>query len=256
MLLLCQNNEELIRRNENMEKKKILSILFAVLLYGALWGIFEATLGTVLHLPFFEAGKLFTKSSIIMVPIAFFFMTLCYKKTGSLLSVLFVGLVSATIKLSTAFVMGMTIYVYFPAIYIVAESLAMMGALAIFRPTKVLSLQSFASFVAANTTYQFTYICIGSITAVANPSLTKNINAFANMQNWQKVGEKYLFTYNGVAIVYALVLGGALYGLYRLALKFDLNTKLNLKKIIYSPITASVALVAAFALTISLATIK
>ena len=237
-------------------KNKFLSILFPVLLYGALWGLFEATLGTMLHLPFFEAGKLFTKSSIIMVPIAFLFMTLCYKKTGSLLSVLFAGLVSATIKLSTAFVMGMTIYVYFPAIYIVVESLAMMGALAIFRPTKVLSLKSFASFVTANTSYQFAYISIASIVAVANPTLTKNINAFENMANWQKVGEKYLFTYNGVAIVYALAFGAILYGLYCLAIKLHLNEKVTLKKIIYSPITASVALVAAFAVSISLATIK
>lgn len=237
-------------------KKKILSILFASLLFGALWGIFEATLGTLLHLPFFEAGKLFTKSSIIMVPIAFLFMTLCYKKTTSLLSVLFAGIVSATIKLSTAFVMGMTIYVYFPAIYIVVESLAMMGALAIFRPTKVLSLKSFASFVTANTSYQFAYISIASIVAVASPTLTKNINAFENMTNWQKVGEKYLFTYNGVAIVYALAFGAILFGLYCLAIKLHLNEKVALRKIVNSPITASVALVAAFALSISLATIK
>ena len=237
-------------------KKKFLCILLPALLFGALWGIFEATLGTLLHLPVFEVGKLFTKSSIIMVPIAFFFMTLCYKKTGSLLSVLFAGIVSALIKLSTAFVMGMTIFVYFPAIYIVVESLAMMGALAIFRPTKVLSLQSFASFVTANTVYQFSYISIASIVAVANPKLTNNINAFENMKNWQKVGEKYLFTYNGVAIIYALALGAVLYGLYRLAIKLNLNEKVELKKIVYSPITASVAVVAAFALSISLATVK
>ena len=245
-----------VRRKSMENKKKILSILLPVLLYGALWGIFEATLGTILHLPAFEVGKLFTKSSIIMVPVAFLFMTLCYKKTGSLLSVFFAGLLSATIKLSTAFVMGMTIYVYFPAIYIVVESLAMMGALAIFRPKKVLSLESFASFVTANTVYQFSYISIASIVAVASPTLTGNINAFANMKNWQKVGEKYLFTYNGVAIVYALALGAVLYGLYRLAIKLNLNEKVELKKIVYSPITASVAVVAAFALSISLATVK
>ena len=237
-------------------KKKFLSILLPALLFGALWGIFEATLGTLLHLPVFEVGKLFTKSSIIIVPIAFLFMSLCYKKSGSLLSVFFAGLISATIKLSTAFVMGMTIYVYFPAIYIVVESLAMMGALAIFRPNKVLSLKNFASFVTANTVYQFSYVSIASIVAVANPTLTKNINAFENMANWSKVGEKYLFTYNGVAIVYALAFGAILYGLYRLALKLNLNEKVNFNKIIYSPITTSIAVVAAFAVSISLATIK
>lgn len=237
-------------------KKKFLSILLPALLFGALWGIFEATLGTLLHLPAFELGGLFTKSSIIIVPIAFLFMSLCYKKSGSLLSVFFAGLISATIKLSTAFVMGMTIYVYFPAIYIVVESLAMMGALAIFRPNKVLSLKNFASFVTANTVYQFAYISIASIVAVANPTLTKNINALENMTNWQKVGEKYLFTYNGVAIIYALAFGAILYGLYRLAMRFNLSEKVNLNKIVYSPITASVTVAIAFAVSISLATIK
>ena len=237
-------------------KKNILSILFPVLLYGALWGIFEATLGTLLHLPAFEAGGLFTKSSIIMVPVAFLFMTLCYKKTNSLTSVVFVGLIAATIKLSTAIVVPFTIYVYFPAIYIVVESLAMFGALAIFRPTSVLSLKTFASFVVACFTYQFAYICICSITAVAAPGLTSNINAFESMANWKKVGEKYLFTYNGVAIIYALAIGGAAFGISKLLTKLNVETKFDYKKIINSPITASVALAVAFALTISLSAIK
>ncbi len=238
-----------------MDKKKVLSILFPALLYGALWGIFEATLGTLLHLPAFEAGGLFTKSSIIMVPVAFLLMTLCYKKTGSLTSVLFAGLISATIKLSTAIVVPFTVYVYFPAIYIIVESLAMFGALAIFRPTNVLSTRSFAAFVAACATYEFTYICICSITAVAAPGLTNNINAFASMANWKKVGEKYLFTYNGVAIVYALLIGGAAYGVSKLLTKLNIETKFDIKKVFNSPITASATLAVAFALTISLAAI-
>lgn len=238
-----------------MDKKKVLSILFPVLFYGALWGIFEATLGTLLHLPAFEAGGLFTKSSIIMVPVAFLLMTLCYKKTGSLTSVLFAGLISATIKLSTAIVVPFTVYVYFPAIYIVAESLAMFGALAIFRPTNVLSTRSFAAFVAACATYEFTYICICSITAVAAPALTNNINAFASMSNWKKAGEKYLFTYNGVAILYALLIGGAAYGINKLLTKLNVETKFDYKKLFNSPITASATLAVAFALTISLAAI-
>lgn len=239
-----------------MEKrKKFFSYLFPILLYGSLWGIFEATLGTILHLPAFEAGGLFTKSSIIIIPVAFFIMALCYKKTGSLKSVVFAGLIAASIKLSTAIVVPFTIYVYFPAIYIVVESLAMFGALAIFRPTKVLSLKTFASFVIACTTYQFTYICICSITAVAAPGLTGNINAFASMENWKKVGEKYLFTYNGVAIIYALLAGGAMYGISKLLTKLNVQVKFDYKRIINSPITASVALVAAFALTISLSLI-
>lgn len=237
-------------------KKKFLSILFPVLFYGALWGIFEATLGTLLHLPAFEAGGLFTKSSIIMVPVAFLIMTLCYKKTGSLISVVFAGLISATIKLSTAIVVPFGIYIYFPAIYIVVESLAMFGALAIFRPSNVLSTKTFAAFVVAAVTYQFTYISICSITAVAAPGLTGNINAFESMANWKKVGEKYLFTYNGVAIIYALALGGAAYGISKLLTKLNVETKFDYKKILNSPITVSATLAVAFALTISLSLVK
>lgn len=245
-------NSALIGDTQMENKKKFLNILFPVLLYGALWGFFEATLGTLLHLPAFELGGLFTKSSIIMVPLAFLFMTLCYKKTGLLVSTVFVGMIAALIKLSTAIVMGMTIYVYFPAIYIIAESLAMFGALAIFRPNETLSLKTFAAFVAANTIYQFAYISISSIVAVAAPALTNNINAFADMTNWKKVGEKYLFTYNGVAIIYALVIGGAMYGVLKLLTKLNIETKFDVKKIAYSPITASVALAVAFATSISL----
>ena len=240
-----------------MEKRnKILAMLFPVLLFGGLWGIFEATLGTLLHLPAFEVGGLFTKSSIIMVPVAFLFMTLCYKKTGSLVSVFLAGLLSALIKLSTAIVVPFTIYVYFPAIYIVIESLAMVAALAIFKPSKVLSLKSFASFVSAAFIYQFSYISVSSIVAVAAPELTNNINAFANMDNWKKVGEKYLFTYNAVAILYALVIGGVLYGLYQLTVKYKVNEKFDIKKIVYSPITASMSVALAFVLAISLSTVK
>ena len=53
-----------------MEKKqRILKIVFSVLLFGGLWGILEATLGTLLHMPFVP-GTVFLSSTTIMVPIA------------------------------------------------------------------------------------------------------------------------------------------------------------------------------------------
>ena len=42
------------------QENKHLNILFSVLLFGGLWGIVEATLGTLLHLPGFEETGLFS----------------------------------------------------------------------------------------------------------------------------------------------------------------------------------------------------
>ena len=75
------------------------------------------------------------------------------------------------------------------------------------------------------------------------------------MANWKKVGEKYLFTYNGVAIIYALAVGGALFGISKLLEKVNFETQFDYKKILNSPITASITLAVAFALTISLSAI-
>ena len=75
------------------------------------------------------------------------------------------------------------------------------------------------------------------------------------MSNWKKAGEKYLFTYNGVAILYALLIGGAAYGINKLLTKLNIEAKFDYKKLFNSPITASATLAVAFALTISLAAI-
>ena len=64
-----------------MEKKtKALNILFSVLLFGGLWGILEATLGTLLHV---KSLGMYACSTTIMVPIAFMLMGACYKRSGS-----------------------------------------------------------------------------------------------------------------------------------------------------------------------------
>ena len=125
------------------EKKFNLSLLFNVLFWGGLWGIVEATLGTILHLPAFEGAGLFLGSSVIIIPIAYFLMANCYKRTNSFYSVYLMGVLAALIKLSVGFVIGFINKVYNPAIYIVVESLAMGTALLIIRPTNVLSFKWF-----------------------------------------------------------------------------------------------------------------
>ena len=218
-----------------------------ILLFGSLWGILEATLGTLLHLPMFDKAGMYAASTTIMVPIAYYLMANCFKRTGTVFAMPCMGVLAALIKLTVAFVIGFRPSVYNPAIYIVAESLAMMGALAIFRPTNVLSLRTLGAVILANTTYQFAYLMINWANG--------GTNVFASEKAWINVGEKYLFKFNCVAILYLFASGALFYGLFKIFEKLNIEVKFDYKKIIYSPITASVAFVLAVALTITLAAI-
>lgn len=231
---------------ENTEKKFSLKTWMSILFWGALWGIVEATLGTILHLPGFDGTGIYFASTAIVLPIAYCLMANCYKRTESFYSVYLMGIVAATIKLSVAFIIGWIDRVYFPAIYIVVESLCMGTALAIFRPKNVLSLRTFGAIVAANTVYQFSYLLICAI---------NGNNAFASMEAWAKSGEKYLFTMNGLAIVYTLAVGSTAFGLFKLAEHYNFKFKLDLNKFVTSPIVAGVAVILSFAFTIGLAAI-
>jgi hypothetical protein len=74
-----------------MEKKNLLT---SCLLFGALWGMAEATLGYLLHLlPDGIPG-------FVMFPIGFFFMTRAFLRTGKVQSIFLVGLVAAAIKVT------------------------------------------------------------------------------------------------------------------------------------------------------------
>lgn len=230
--------------NENkFSLKTVLTILF----WGGLWGIVEATLGTILHLPGIDGMGIYGASTAIVVPIAYCLMANCYKKTKSFYSVYLMGLIAATIKLSVAFVVGFTQKVYNPAIYIVVEALSMGTALAIFRPTNVVSLKTFGAIVVANTVYQFMFLVIRAM---------YGNNAFASMAAWTKTGEKYLFTMNGLAIIYTLVIGSIALGVIKLAEKRNWKVNFDINKIIYSPITASLAVMVAIGLTIGLSFVK
>ena len=120
----------------------------------------------------------------------------------------------------------------------------MFGALAVFRPKNVLSLKTLGAVILANTTYQFTYLMINWAMG--------GTNVFANEKAWTLVGESHLFTMNALAILYTFASGAIFYGLFKLAEKLHIEVKFDYKKIIYSPITASVALVIAVGLTITL----
>lgn len=236
-------------KNMKQENKRELTmnIVFNVLFWGALWGIVEATLGTILHLPLFETAGIYGKSSVIIIPIAYCLMANCYKKTNSFYAVFLMGVVAALIKLPVGFFIGFIDRVYFPALYIVLEALAMGSALAIFRPKDVLSLKTFVAIVVANTVYQFSYLCVAS--------LNGSRNVFASYEAWQTGAEKYLFTINCIAILYSLAIGAAAFGIIKLVKKTNPEFKFNLNKLIHSPIAVSVLVGLSLVSTVALALI-
>jgi hypothetical protein len=95
------------------------SLILNIIVWGALWGIFEATVGYLLHLASFGY------SWIIWYPFACFFLMNTYRKTGRISAVFYVGLLCASIKMLNLFLPGRIDKVISPAISIVFESLAM-----------------------------------------------------------------------------------------------------------------------------------
>lgn len=105
-------------------------IVTQVLLWGALWGIFEATVGYLLHLVSFGY------SWLILYPFACFFMSNVYRKTGRTVSVALVGCLCACIKMLNLLLPGRVDKVTNPAFSILFEALAMAVVIFAFRRLK------------------------------------------------------------------------------------------------------------------------
>ena len=210
-----------------------LKILFGVLLFGGLWGILEATLGSFLHMPIVNAAGMYACSTTIMVPIAYFLMGACYKRTGTFRSVLYMGILAASIKAIVCAIFHMS---FNPVYYILLEATCMAGAIAAIRPTKVISFQGLGTMIFANTTY------LALATFIRVNAATSTMSVF--MADF----EKYTFMYNAVAIAYTFALGAAIYGVLKLSEKFSLDFS-GFKKVVYSPITAGVVATVMVAVT-------
>ena len=217
-----------------MERRQnILKTLFAVLLFGGAWGIIEATLGTVLHLPIVHR-TMFLSSTTILVPIAYFLMGACYKRSGNMRSVLYMGILAASMKAISCAIFKMS---FNPCFYILMEALSMGIALLVIRPKKVISFAGLGTFIIANTLYLglSTFLRIN----VANATATQV------MENL----EKYMFMYNCVAILYTFALGAIIYGVMKLIEAKEWNFS-KVKEVIYHPAFASS--IAAIALVVTI----
>ena len=224
---------------EKMTRKQdILNTLFVVLLFGGLWGIVEATLGSFLHLSFIHNTRLiFLSSTTVLVPFAYYLMGGCYKRTGKARSVIYMGVLASTIKVIGALIFASKLE---PALYMLMESLTMAGAILVIRPKKVVSFAGLATFILASTTYLLatTFYRIGTGTQITGQVVMSNI-------------EKYVFMYNCVAILYAFAFGAILYGFIKLAEVKEWNFS-KVKQVIYHPAFAGTITAIALAVTLIL----
>ena len=215
------------------QKRKVLDVLFPVLLFGGLWGILEATLGSLLHMPFIP-GTMFLASTTIMVPIAYFLMGACYKKTNFFACAMFMGILAASIKAISCLIFHMS---FNPVYHILMESAFMAIALLIIRPKKILSFAGLGTMIIANTLY------LGTSTFLRVNVMTSTQSVF--MANF----EKYTFMFNCVGILYSFAFGALLFGATKLAEKYSWDFS-KVQKVIYHPAFASGVAAVALVLTI------
>ena len=217
-----------------MEKRaKILNVLFSTLLFGGLWGILEATLGTLLHMPFVP-GTMFLASTTIMVPIAYFLMGACYKRTGNYRSAMYMAVLAAGIKLLSCLIFHMS---FNPVYYILMEGFFMAVAMLVIRPKNIISFAGLGTMILANTLY------LGVSTFLRVNVMTSTQNVF--IENF----EKYTFMFNCVAILYTFAAGSIIFGVLKLKEKYNWNFS-KIEKVIYHPAFASSVAAVALVLTV------
>ena len=222
--------------NERKSRKaEILNIVFSVLLFGGLWGIVEATLGTILHLPVVHR-TMFLSSTTILVPIAFALMGACYKRTNTFRACFYMGLLAASMKAISCLIFKMS---FNPCFYILIESLAMGVAVLIIRPTQIVSFAGLATGILASTLY------LGASTPLRlNVATSSTAQVIANI-------ETYVFKFNCVAILYMFAAGAIVYGLLKLVEAREWKFS-KVKDLIFHPAFAGSVAVVAFAVTLIL----
>ena len=222
--------------NETKSRKsEILNIVFSVLLFGGLWGIVEATLGTLLHLPVIHR-TMFMSSTTILVPIAFALMSACYKKTGTFRTCFYMGILAASMKAISCLIFKMS---FNPCYYILIESLAMGVAVLIIRPKKIISYAGLATGILASTLY------LGASTPLRINIMTSTVEqVMANI-------EKYVFMFNCVSILYMFAAGAIVYGILKLVEVKGWNFS-KVKEFFYRPVFAGSVAAVALAVTLIL----
>ncbi len=230
-----------------------------ILAIGGLWGLLEATLGTLLHLSFFEPAGLWMGSSVIMIPIAYFLLGMLWKATSDAKSILYAGFIAAGIKLTLlafVFIPGSGIMlraVINPALSIVLEAALLMVGVIIFKPKSLLSLQAGAVVLFANTTWRLGFVLwqLATFTVFGSKfwalsdagSLVFNLDPTIN----------FALTLNGISCLYVLGIGAIAFGISKLLQIKKVTLKIDgLKRFFAHPAVAATLVVIAIAATILL----
>lgn len=230
--------EKIIFKNENLKS------LFIVLFFGSLWGIIEATLGSILHLPFLDNAGVYACSTTIILPLAFVLMGNCYKKIDKYSSILLMGLIASMIKFSLVLFVGFRQSIYVPSICILLESLSFFVIAKITKPTTLLSIKGLFTLTLSSTLYLFSFIVVRQI---------QGYEVFTSIEGWKSNGEFYLFTANFVMLVYATISGLLIKAFMLLSKRINVSkNSFNLENIIYSPVFSCLTLCLAFVLTVVL----
>ncbi len=217
--------------------------LFTILCLGGLWGLLEATLGTLLHLPVIHE-VVFFGSTAVLLPIAYLITGRAYKVTGRARAALYVGLVAAAIK-SVTFAFGLPVqYVINPMVSILLESSVMAVAFKVSKPANVCSPKSFVTFVVASLAFRVIYV--GYSMATAEPFGSAYLVAGSVM--WNAIID-YVIVALGISCIYAVIymLVGTL-----LTRKISVKSLEKVQHFAYSPVFSIVMIVTAVVATILL----
>lgn len=127
-----------------------MSFLFINIFYGALWGIVEVTLGYLVHL-------VNISSTLILLPIAFFFMKQVYKSTGKISSILVISIISCCIKSLNIFTGIRLDKVINPMISIILEGCCFAGYVFVVKKLKSKKLQKYSLIFIMNTIWRIAF---------------------------------------------------------------------------------------------------
>jgi hypothetical protein len=125
--------------------------IWTIIMFGAIWGILEATLGHVLQfLPPYVSGA-------VMFPIAASLLIIAHKNTMSLSSLIWIGLIAASLKAVNFLMPGLpAVKTYNPMIAIILQSAVMVGAIGI--SSKVTMPEKFAVMMGASVLWRGLFV--------------------------------------------------------------------------------------------------
>ncbi|MFA5283550.1 MAG: hypothetical protein WC366_03505 [Bacilli bacterium] len=234
-----------------------IKLLLVVLLIGGLWGLLEATLGTLLHLQPFESMGMFMGSSVIMIPIAYSLLTIAWKKTGKYRAMMYCGFVAATIKLTLLilpFFWTRTQSVINPAISIVLESLCMAAACYVIKPNRALSTKMFFAIFIADFAWRVAFVGLQGIECSLFNMTSKSFYISGGLIIWDvEYFYSFAFLLNFISLAYCAIIGSIAYGVnYALVKKNVKIPTLKIDNIVFNPLFVSAVVALAIGSTILL----